>query len=301
VSGCSQRPYCSAGQSTPPGNHTANATFKSKVDLVLVPTVVTDSADRLVTGLDKDNFEVFQDKYPQTISHLSSEDAPVSVGIVLDASGSMKDKVDKAFEAVKTFLDDANPQDEAFLVTVANKPEMAAGFTHHLADIENKLVFTRAQGQTALLDAIYFSVSEMRNARQKRKALLIISDGGGNHSRYTEREVKLLVEEADVQIFAVGLYDQFPRTMEEREGPNLLSQIADVTGGRAFELDDPNDLADVVTKIGLALRNEYVLAYRPKPKPHDGRWHKIRVKLLPPKGLARLFVASKQGYYASTE
>jgi Ca-activated chloride channel homolog len=152
-----------------------------------------------------------------------------------------------------------------------------------------------------LLDAIYLGVSKMRQAKYPKKALLIISDGGDNHSRYTEGEIKNLVKEADVMIYSIGIYDHYFQTEEERLGPALLSDISDLSGGRSFTIDNPNDLADVATKIGIELRNQYVLGYRPKNPGHDGKWHKIKVKLLPPKGLPPLHVYARTGYYASSQ
>ncbi|MGA8490646.1 MAG: VWA domain-containing protein [Terriglobales bacterium] len=276
-------------------------TFKSGADLVLVPVTVTDPMDRLVTGLDKENFNVYQDNKKEEIQNLSNDDAPVSVGIILDISGSMADKVDQARNALIEFLNVGNPQDEFFLVTFSDRPQLASGFTSRTQDIESQLVFAQPRGRTALLDAIYLGLNQMRKAHNARKALLIISDGGDNHSRYSESEVKSTVQESDVQIFGIGLFDVYPRTPEEQLGPELLDEITDVTGGRTFTISDPNDLADVASKIGIALRDEYVIAYRPITKPLDGKWHKIKVKLLPPKGLPVLHIMARAGYYAPSE
>jgi Ca-activated chloride channel family protein len=275
--------------------------FVSNVDLVLVPLTVTDPDDRPVTGLERKNFQIFQDKQEQAIQNLSSDDAPISLGIIFDMSGSMSDKIDNARQAVLEFLKTANPQDEFFVIGFADKPELISGFTSSIADIQNRMVFTQAKGLTALLDGIYMGLHEMRKARNPRKALLIISDGGDNHSRYTEREVESIVKEADVQIYAIGLFDALPPTDEERLGPELLKNVTEATGGRVFTVTDPNDLADAATKIGIQLRDEYVLGYLPKAKPHDGKWHKIRVKLLPPKGLPPLHVSAKKGFYAPSD
>lgn len=277
------------------------APMKVDVNLVLVPVTITDPMNRLVTGLDKENFQVFQDKDKQIIRDFSSEDAPVSLGIIFDMSGSMSSKIDRAREAVVEFLKTANPQDEFFLITFADKPDEISDFTQSIPDLQNKLVFTQPKGRTALLDAIYLGISKMRQAKYSRRALLIISDGGDNHSRYTEGEIKSLVREADVMIYAIGIYDHYFPTEEERLGPELLSEISETTGGRAFTIDNPNDLADVATKIGIELRNQYVLGYRPKNPVHDGKWHKIKVKLIPPKGLPPLRVYAKSGYYAPSE
>jgi Ca-activated chloride channel family protein len=268
------------------------------VDVVLVPVTVTDPMNRLVTGLDKENFEVYEAGSKQQIRHFSSEDAPLSLGVIFDISGSMAGKIDKSREAVVEFFKTANPQDEFFMITFADKPELLADFTENVEDIQNKLVYVVPKGRTALLDAIYLGMNKMRHAAHEKKALLIISDGGDNHSRYTENEIKDQVKEADVQIYAIGIYDQLGRTPEEVAGPALMSEIAEVTGGRAFTIDDPNELGDVATKIGVELRNQYVLAYRPSNATHDGKWRRIKVKLLPPKGLPPLRVYAKTGYYA---
>ena len=275
--------------------------IKSKVDLVLVPVTVTDPMNRLVTGLDKDNFEVYEGKERQQVRDFSSEDAPISLGVIFDMSGSMASKIERAREAVIDFFKTANPQDEFFLIAFADRPEEVSDFTQSVDDLQSKLVFTVPKGRTALLDAIYLGISKMRQAKYPKKALLIISDGGDNHSRYTENEIKSLVKEADVMIYSIGIYDHFFATEEERLGPQLLSDISELSGGRAFTIDNPNDLTDVATKIGIELRNQYVLGYRPKNPGHDGKWHKIRVKLLPPKGLPPLHVYAKSGYYAASQ
>src|SRR6516162_2575861 len=275
--------------------------MKSTVELVLVPVTITDPMNRLVTGLDKENFSLWEGKDQQEIRHFSSEDAPVSLGVIFDMSGSMTSKIERAREAVVEFFKTANPQDEFFMITFADKPEEISDFTQSVEDIQGKLVYTIPKGRTALLDAIYLGVSKMRQAKYTKKALLIISDGGDNHSRYTEGEIKSMVKEADVQIYAIGLYDRDFKTAEEREGPQLLAELTDVTGGRAFAIGSPNELADVATKIGIELRNQYVLGYRPTNPARDGKWRKIKVKLNPPKGLPPLHVYAKTGYYAPTE
>jgi len=284
-----------------PSLKTHTRPLKVDVNLVLVSVTITDPMNRLVTGLDKENFMVYEGKDQQDIRHFSSEDAPVSIGVIFDMSGSMASKIERAREAVVEFFKTANPQDEFFMVTFADKPQEVSDFTSQVEDIQGKLVYTVPKGRTALLDAIYLGVSKMRQAKYQKKALLIISDGGDNHSRYTEGEIKSMVKEADVLIYAIGIYDHYMATPEESLGPALLGDVAELTGGRSFTIDNPNDLADVATKIGIELRNQYVLGYRPRNPMHDGKWRKIKVKLLPPKGLPPLKVFAKTGYYAPTE
>jgi Ca-activated chloride channel family protein len=290
-----------AAESFDPSLKTHTKPLKVDVSLVLVPVTITDPMNRLVTGLDKDNFQLFEGKDQQEIKHFSSEDAPVSIGVIFDMSGSMSSKIERAREAVLEFFKTANPADEFFMITFADKPEEVSDFTSSVEDIQGKLVYTVPKGRTALLDAIYLGVSKMRQAKYQKKAMLIISDGGDNHSRYTEGEIKSLVKEADVLIYAIGIYDHYMQTTEEALGPALLGTVTELTGGRSFTIDNPNDLADVATKIGIELRNQYVLGYRPKNPGRDGKWRKIKVKLLPPKGLPPLKVFAKTGYYAPSE
>lgn len=275
--------------------------YKVDVELVLVPVTVSDPMERLVTGLDKEQFRVYDNDKAQEILHFSSEDAPVSIGVILDASGSMASKMERAREAVKEFLNTANPQDEFFVITFSEKPQEISEFTSSVGDITNKLIFAVPKARTALLDAVYLGISKMQQAKYARKALVIVSDGGDNHSRYTERELKSLVKEADTQIYAIGIYDHYFPTQEERLGPLLLDEITSISGGRALTVDNPNDLSDVAVKIGLELRNQYVLGYRPTDGMRNGKWHKIRVKLSPPKGLPQLHLSAKKGYYAPSE
>jgi len=275
--------------------------MKVDVDLVLVPVTITDPMNRLVTGLEKENFQLFEGNVGQEIRTFSSEDAPVSLGVIFDSSGSMTSKMDRAKDAVVEFFKTANPQDEFFMITFSDEPEQVSDFTSSVDEIQNKLVFAVPRRRTALLDAIYMGISKMRQAKYPKKALLIISDGGDNHSRYTENEIRSLVKEADVMIYAIGIYDRYASAQEERLGPQLLSDITELSGGRAFTIDNPNDLGDVATKIGVELRNQYVLGYRPNKVVRDGKWRKIKVKLLPPKGLPPLRVYARTGYYAPAE
>ncbi len=283
------------------GLKTTQRPLKVDVNLVLVPVTVTDQMERLVTGLEKDNFALAEGNKTQQIKTFSSEDAPVSLGVIFDMSGSMGNKIDKSKQAVIEFFKTANPEDEFFLIGFSDQPELMVDFTNSVEDIQSRLVFANAKGRTALLDAIYMGINKMKQAHREKKALLIISDGGDNRSRYTDNEIKSIIREADVQIYSIGLFDTNPATPEERFGPSMLNEISDVTGGRMFRVDDPNELVDVATKIGVELRNQYVLGYRPTNAARDGKWRKIKVKLIPPKGLPQLTVHAKTGYYAPTQ
>jgi len=275
--------------------------IRSNVDLVLVPVTITDDLNRPVLGLRAQNFELFENKHRQEIRNLSSEDTPVSVGILVDTSRSMSYKLDRAREAVQQFCEIANPEDEFFLITFANEPQLASDFTTHSENIENALLTVRSNGQTSLLDAIYMGLQKMHGARYGRKALLIVSDGGDNHSRYTEHDVKSAIRESDVTLYAIGTFERWANTQEELLGPDLLRSLAQSTGGVAFTLDNPNQMPAVGRNISDRLRHQYVLAYEPELRPHDGKWHKISVKLRLPKKFAFLRVNARPGYYAAEE
>jgi Ca-activated chloride channel family protein len=284
-----------------PSLRTHTKPIRVDVDLVLVPVTITDPMNRLVTGLEKENFNLLDNGEKQAIQYFSNEDAPISLGVIFDMSGSMSNKIEKSRDAVVQFLKTANPEDEFFLIAFNDKPTLISDFTNDVEQVQGRLLFTVPKGRTALLDAIYLGIAKMRQAKHQKKALLIISDGGDNRSRYTENEIKSMVREADVQIYAIGIFDQNPRSDEERFGPQLLAEVTDVTGGRTFTVDNPNELSDVATKIGVELRNQYVLGYRPTKPAHNGKWRKLRVKLVTPKGLPQLSVYAKTGYYAPSE
>jgi len=270
------------------------------VDLALVNVTVTDPYDRVVTGLAPDNFRVFENNVEQEIRYFSSEDVPISIGVIFDLSGSMANKIGKAKEATLQFFKTANPQDEFFLVSFNDRAELISAFTDSADDLQSRLLSASGKGRTALLDAIYLGLSEMRSARNNKRALLIISDGGDNNSRYHEKDIKRLVREANTQLYSIGIFDPFgnrSRTPEELNGPALLNEVTELSGGRAFSVENINDLPDIASKIGSELRNQYTLGYRPSDKSHDARWRKIKIKLRAPRGLPPLSVSGKTGYY----
>jgi VWFA-related protein len=272
--------------------------------LVPIPVTVTDPLNRFVTGLEIKHFRIFEDKVEQKIAFLSSEDAPITIGLVFDHSGSMGSKLQKSREAVAQLLKTANPDDEFFLVQFNDRPELAVVFTHNSDDVQNRLTFVESKGRTALLDSIYLAINQMKKAHNPRKALVVISDGGDNSSRYTESEIKNLVREADVQIYAIGIFEPAAsrgRTAEELAGPSLLSEIAEQTGGRHFPVENLSELPDVAERIGYELHNQYVLFYSPANAAKDGKYRHVQVKLVQPKGLPPLRAFWRLGYYAPTQ
>ena len=275
--------------------------IRVNADLVLIPVMVTDHRDRLITGLERGHFRVYEDKVEQAITHFAADDVPVSISLVFDCSGSMGAKLAKSKAAVKEFLRSANPEDEFSLIQFADNAQIVSPFTTRTEEIQNRLLYLQSKGRTALLDAIYLALDDMKNAKHARKAILIISDGGDNSSRYSSREVKRRVREADVQIYSIGIMESVmgrTRTLEEMDGPALLDDIAKQTGGRLFEVGDLNELSDVATKIGAALRNQYVLGYAPAEPKHDGKYHRIQVKITRPAGVPPLRASFRTGYLA---
>jgi Ca-activated chloride channel family protein len=272
--------------------------IRMNVDMVLVPVTITDPLNRLVTGLEKEDFQVYENNGEEKIVSFASEDAPVSIGIIFDLSGSMTSKLVRAREAILQFIKTANPQDEFFVIGFNDRPELIEDFTSSVEDIQARLATVQAGHRTALLDAIYYGIAKMKDAHHERKALLVVSDGGDNRSRYTEGEVRAAVREADVEIYSIGIFDPYAPTPEERTGPQLLDDISSATGGRLFRVDDVDEMSDIAEKISTELRNQYVIGYKPVDLTRDGKWRKVKVKVNPPPGLPPLTVYARTGYYA---
>jgi Ca-activated chloride channel family protein len=284
----------------PPEEAKSKATIRIDSNLVLVPVTVCNPYNQPVTGLEKEHFKVFDDKVEQTITQFSMDDEPVAVGLVFDVSGSMGAKLRESRQAAVEFFKTANPEDEFFLVEFADQPKLVSPLGTSIEEIQNQLTFSPSKGRTALLDAVFLAMHEMKKTQKGRKALLIISDGGDNSSRYTESEVRNLVKESDVMIYAIGVYEgagSRSRTPEEANGPGLLSDLSEQTGGRHFPADI-SELPDIAAKIGVELRTRYVLGYTPTDPAHDGRYHPVVVKVIPPHGLPTLHAYWRRGYYA---
>ncbi|HUX46218.1 MAG TPA: VWA domain-containing protein [Terracidiphilus sp.] len=276
----------------------AGSLIRMNVDLVLVPVTVTDPMNRLVTGLEREDFQVYENNSRQKITSFAAEDAPVSIGIIFDLSGSMTSKLIRARDSILQFIKTANPEDEFFVIGFNDRPELIEDFTSSVEQIEARLATVRSGHRTALLDAIYYGVEKMRDARHQRKALLVVSDGGDNRSRYTEGEVRSQVRESDVEIYSIGIFDPYAATPEERNGPMLLNDLCQESGGRMYRVDDLSEMGDIAEKISTELRNQYVIGYTPKDLSRNGKWRKVKVKLNPPPGLPPLTVHARTGYYA---
>src|SRR5215475_15821619 len=273
-------------------------TLKVDVDLVLVNATVSDAQGRMVTGLSREQIQIWEDKVEQKIEYFSAEDIPLSIGLIFDATGSMKDKISTARDAATTFLKTGNPEDDYFLVTFSQRAELAEDFTTDISRLQNRLLFTPAKGLTPLFDAVYLGLDKMKRATNKRRALLLITDGEDNHSRYSFSDIKEFARERDVQIFAIGIVSPFGGLAQGKTGRAIIEDLVQITGGRAFFPDSVSELEDICTKIGVELKNQYVVGYHSTNEAKDGKWRKIRLKINAPKVLPNLSIRGKSGYYA---
>ena len=271
------------------------------VPLVLIPVHVTNMLGTSVTDLKKGDFRLLEDNVEQTITHFSNEDAALSIGLLVDASGSMRNKMRKSMAAVRTFFQTANAQDEFFLIEFSDRAKLLAPFTQDLNEIRTRLGRVKPFGRTALLDAIQLALAEMKSARNSRKVILILSDGGDNRSRYTESEIKNRVRESDAQIYSMGIFDPDDspkRTPEERNGPRLLTELAEESGGRHFPVKNLDELPDICARISTEFRSQYVLGYSPANAARDDAYRRVKVLVLSPPGAQPLRVHHRLGYYS---
>jgi Ca-activated chloride channel family protein len=287
----------------PVANYAAypHADLRIDVPLILIPVHVTTQLGTSVTDLRQENFRVFEDGIEQPVTNFAKEDAPVSIGMLFDSSGSMHTKIHKSAEAAAAFFKVANPEDEFFLVEFNDRPRLSVPFTRDSDEIHDRIARVRAMGRTSLLDAIHLALAQMKHAHNLRKAIVIFSDGGDNRSRFTEREVKKAMLESDVQVYAMGIFDlndSRKLTREEVDGPRLLTELAEETGGKHFPVDHLDDLPKVCDRIGNELRNQYLLGYMPANAARDGRYRKIKVVLANTESRPQLKPFYRQGYYA---
>lgn len=279
--------------------------LRADVDLVLVPVTVTDTWNHPVLDLRRRDFSLYENGAEQQVRYFSHEDGPISVALVLDCSASMKNKIEYEYQAVQEFFTNANAADEYFAVSVSDKPQLIATSADSIGTLQERLAASAAKGRTALFDAIYLAISQLRNSRYQRRALLIISDGGDNQSRYTRGEIKQVIEEADVLTYAIGIFDEEPipllRSLEERMGRNWLSELTDASGGRTIAADDRRKIPDIAAIISRELRSQYILGYRPTSAANDGKWRKITVKVAPASPSVRFQVRCRERYRAPSE
>jgi Ca-activated chloride channel family protein len=276
------------------GKPASTPVFRSTVDVVFAKVSVTDNSNRYVTGLEREHFKIFEDKVEQSICYFGTEHAPVSVGIIFDVSGSMNDNsnIGQAKKAVDRFLQSGNPEDEYFLVTFNQKTTLVQSFTGQSASLQNGAALQKPGGRTALYDAVYLGLDLIKGAKNDKKALILVTDGEDNSSRYSPLEVREFAKESDAQIYGIGQEGNL------NYGRSEITSIVSLTGGRAFFPHSFSELDYYIDLIHSELRNQYLLGYIPTNKVHDGRWRHIKVQLDAPKGLPKLVVNAKEGYYA---
>ncbi len=266
-----------------------------------MPAQVTNVFGTPVTHLHKEDFKVFEDGVEQPITNFSLEDAPLSIGLLFDNSGSMRNKRTKATEAAAAFFKTANPQDEFFLIEFSDRPKLTVPFTSDPAEVYDRIAHARPFGRTSLLDAIHMAMGHMKHARNTRKALVILSDGGDNRSRHTPREIKSAMLESDLQVYAMGIFDpeDMPKhSLEEQNGPKLLEELAADSGGREYPVTNLNDLPSISARIGDQLRNQYLLGYTPSNSERDGKYRIINLRVTAQPELPDLRVYYRHGYYS---
>jgi Ca-activated chloride channel homolog len=290
------RPTVSTGQTILP-----KADIRVDTALVLVPAQVTNFLGTPITDLHKEDFKVFEDGVEQPITNFAFEDAPLSIGFLYDISGSMRNKIKKSTEAAAAFFKTSNPQDEFFLIEFSDRPKLTVPFTSDPDEVYQRIAHTKPFGRTSLLDAIHMAMVQMKHARNTRKALVIVSDGGDNRSRHTEREIKNAMLESDVQVYAMGIFDPADapkRPVEEQKGPQLLEELADQSGGREYPVTSLDDLPSISARIGNQLRNQYLLGYSPTNSERDGKYRVIQLMVSRQLEIPNLRVYYRHGYYS---
>jgi Ca-activated chloride channel family protein len=299
-------PKLSVQTPTPPpkqmGTALDNPVLLTNTDLITLTVTVTDTYGRYVSGLSKNAFAIFDDKQPQEIKFFSDDDSPVSVGVIFDVSGSMSgDKIKRARDALSKFIQTSHDSDEYFLIAFNSRAQLLLDKTRDGNSVLNKLTFVETKNQTALYDACYLGVEKVQRGAHPKRALLLISDGQDNDSRYTFNELRKLLKESDVTLYAIGILSGSDAgSSMGMEGQGILDELAGVSGGKAFFPRSAAEMDDIFEQIALELRHQYSIGYKPDQFQNDGKWHRIKVKVTPPRGLPRLFVRSKDGYYATT-
>ncbi|GIU81322.1 MAG: hypothetical protein KatS3mg006_0386 [Pyrinomonadaceae bacterium] len=274
--------------------------IKIPVDLVVLSLTVTDPYGRYVSGLKKQAFTVYDEGQEQEITFFSDADAPVSIGIIFDISGSMSgEKIQRAKKALERFVNVSHPMDEYFLIAFNSRVQLLLDKTRDGQALANKLTLVRPRDNTALYDAVYLGIEKVTRGTHQRKALLLISDGQDNSSRYNFKEVRNLLKESDVTIYAIGIVDKNDvRDPIGIQGQAFLDELASVTGGKSFYPQTNVEMDEIFERIAVELRNQYLIGYTPKDFEPNGKWRKVKVKVKPPRGMPRLIVRTREGYYA---
>jgi Ca-activated chloride channel family protein len=292
-------PFTPAGFAENLGATRRVPSIRANADLVLIPVTVTDRKGAPVTGLESRHFKLMHDNALQSVVSFTQQDVPCSVGVIVDTSGSMVHQLEAAKMVVRAFLETVAPRHEASLMSVSFQPKIEAGFKPDPVEVQHSLQMVRPGGSTALVDTLYLALNKMHSAHNPRRALLVISDGMDNHSGYSKGDLMRMAMEADVQIYtiSIGVLPRYKKPMqvqEERSGLTLLEDLADKTGGLHYTVEFSNAAERAAKQVGLAIRNQYLIGYRPVDTEVSGKWHKIHVKLDVP----NTNVYARNGYYA---
>lgn len=292
----------SASKQTPSPHPAANGDEPIIVntDLISFNVTVTDIHGRYISGLNKNAFTVIDNKIPQEITFFSDDDVPVSLGIVFDFSGSMSgDKIERSREALSRFLETSHERDEYFLIGFNTRPQLLLDKTRDGKAVLDRLTFAHPHGQTAFYDACYLGVEKVTHGTHPKRAILIISDGQDNNSRYTFSDLRHLLKESDVIIYAIGIEGAGDGLLGI-QGQAILDEIAAVSGGKAYFPSTAAEMDIVFERIAVELRHQYAIGYKPTNFTGDGKWHHVKVRVTPPRGFRYLSVRSREGYYAIT-
>ena len=274
------------------GEHSPHLTVN--VSFVLVPVHVTTMLGRPVTQLELKDFRLFDENIEHSIKTLTKEDSPISVGVLFDSSGSMRLKMKQAVAATNAFLKTASPADEHFLIEFGDRAKLAVPFSGDLTDLSTRIARVRPFGRTSMYDAIQLGITQMKSAKHKRRAIVIFSDGADNHSRRNLQEIRQVLMEADVQVYAIGIFDG-----NDISGPLVLDELAEITGGTHLRAG-LSDLAVISERIGNELRSEYVIGYSPTTEVRNGKYHRVKVIVAPKQTMPDLHVSHRQGYYGTS-
>jgi Ca-activated chloride channel homolog len=284
-----QAPKSSPAQKTAKPEPAQNDKIQLQARLVSLTVTVSDTLGRFVTGLQQRHFQIFDDGVKQEISHFSDDDAPLTLGIIYDVSGSMSDLTSRSFQALRRFFDTSHPDDEYFIVAFNDRARLVQDFTTSPGDIMSRVIYVKAKGSTALYDGVYLGLEKAKQGRHQKKALLIISDGEENSSRYSGRELREMLTESDVPVYSIGVSQFY-------SGMGTLQSLSGWSGGMTFAPADEPQTRDIYTRIALMLRHQYVIGFYPTDAASPVDWHKVRIVINAPKGLGRLSLTYRNGY-----
>src|SRR3989441_5028166 len=279
-------------------------TLSVVVEEVQLPISVLDKDGRPVNGLTKNDFAIFEDNVQQQIQIFKHEDIPLSLGLIIDNSGSMRNKRERVNSATLTFARESNPEDETFIVNFDDAAYLEQDFTGSIGDLIDALDNIDARGETALYDALYLSAEHVKNGKKDKKALLLITDGEDNVSKYGINKVIEALKQSKVTLYTIGLLEEDDqrgglfKKPPSKKAKEDLQKFADITGGQAFFPKNIDEVEELVTHIAHDLRNHYTISYTPTNAKLDGSYREIAVKVNPPKNLGKITWHTKQGYYA---